>query len=185
MLDNGATHEADLVVVEIGVQPATDGLRGVALEDDGSVLVDELVRVCPRVYAAGDIATFPDWRTGAPIRIEHWRTAQQQGMVAGRNLAGKVQPLRAVPFLSTMQFGAGMGYVGHAETWDEEIVHGDLESFDFSISYLNDGQVDAGAATAWRDRELNALHELMQHDRQLTADELKDPNLDLARFLMP
>ena len=51
--------------------------------------------------------------------------------MAGRNLAGKVQPLRAVPFFWTMQFGAGLGYVGHAETWDEEIVHGDLEELRF------------------------------------------------------
>ena len=85
-LDDGTELDADLVLMGVGVRPATDFIRGIELEPDGSVLVDELLRVRDGVYAAGDIATFPDWRTGEPTRIEHWRSAQQQGAIAGRNL---------------------------------------------------------------------------------------------------
>ncbi|MEE4273713.1 MAG: FAD-dependent oxidoreductase [Thermoanaerobaculales bacterium] len=185
VLDTGESLATELVVVGIGGRPATDGLEGVELEDDGSVMVDELMRVAPGVFAAGDIATYPDFRTGEPIRIEHWRTAQQQGMIAGRNLAGEAQPFRGVPFFWTMQFGAGLGYVGHAESWDEEIVHGSLENFDFTVFYLRDGRVLAGAAAAGRDRQLNALHELMQLGRRLSAADIGDPDVDLTRMLSP
>jgi len=182
MLDDGDRLEAQLVVVGIGVQPATTGVRGAELEDDGSIQVDELMRVCPGVYAAGDIATFPDWRTGERTRIEHWRTAQQQGMIAGRNLAGDVRPYRGVPFFWTMQFGMGLGYVGHAAAWDDEIVHGSLADRDFVVFYLRDGRLLAGASVG-RDLQINALHELFQLGREPAASELRSGEIDLTKLL--
>lgn len=181
-LDDGTELDADLVLMGVGVRPATDFLRGIELEPDGSVLVDELLRVRDGVYAAGDIATFPDWRTGEPTRIEHWRLAQQQGAIAGRNLAGEVQPFRAVPFFWTMQYDAGIGYVGHAPAWDDEIVHGDLEGRDFMLYYVRGDRVLAAAAMG-RDRQLNALHELMQLEREPRSSELGDGDLDLVARL--
>ena len=82
VLDNGEVLEADLVVVGLGVKPATEILHGIKLEPDGSVRVDQYMRVREGVYAAGDIASFPDWCTGEHIRIEHWRLAEQHGRVA-------------------------------------------------------------------------------------------------------
>jgi NADPH-dependent 2,4-dienoyl-CoA reductase/sulfur reductase-like enzyme len=182
ILDDGDRLEAQLVVVGIGVEPATTGVRGVELENDGSIQVDELMRVCPGVYAAGDIATFPDWRTGEATRIEHWRTAQQQGMIAGRNLAGDVRPFRAVPFFWTMQFGVGLSYVGHATAWDDEIIHGSLAERDFLIFYLCDGRLLAGAGIG-RDLQINALHELLQLGREPAVNALRSGELDLASLL--
>lgn len=182
LLDDGDRLEAGLVVVGVGVEPATDVVHGVELEDDGSIPVDELMRVCPGVYAAGDIATFPDWRTGEPTRIEHWRTALQQGMTAGRNLAGGARPFRSVPFFWTMQFGVGLGYVGHAASWDDEIVHGSLADRDFLAFYLRDGRLLAGAGVG-RDRQINALHELFQLGREPSVDELRSGELDLAALI--
>lgn len=181
-LDDGTELDADLVLMGVGVRPATGFLRGIELEADGSVLVDELLRIRDGVYAAGDIATFPDWRTGEPTRIEHWRLAQQQGSIAGRNLAGEVQPFRAVPFFWTMQYDAGIGYVGHAPTWDDEIVHGDLEGRNFMLYYVRGGRVLAAAAMG-RDRQLNALHQLMQLEREPRSSELGDGDLDLVALL--
>lgn len=182
VLDDGETVDADMVAVGIGVRPATDGFTGVTLEDDGSLLTDELLRVREGVFAAGDIATFPDWRTGRPTRIEHWRTAQQQGMTAARNLAGEVEPFRAVPFFWTLQFDAILGYVGHAPAWDEEIVHGDLEGRDFMVYYVGDGRVLAAAAMG-RDRQLGVLHELMLLEREPTPQQLRDGEVDLTGLL--
>jgi NADPH-dependent 2,4-dienoyl-CoA reductase/sulfur reductase-like enzyme len=183
VLDNGATLEAGLVLMGVGVRPRTDAVEGVELEEDGSVLVDELMRLADGVYAAGDIATFPDWRTGEPTRIEHWRTAQQQGIVAGRNLAGQVQTFRDVPFFWTMQFDATLGYVGHASSWDDEILHGSLAERDYVLYYLRGDRLLAAAAMG-RDRQLSALHELMRLGREPAASELREAqDLDLVERL--
>ena len=81
VLDDGETLPADLVVVGLGVKPATDFLQGVKLNADGSVSTDRQLRVAEGLYAAGDVARFPDWRDGSAIRIEHWRLAEQHGRV--------------------------------------------------------------------------------------------------------
>ena len=83
VLDSGEKLPADLVVAGLGVKPATDFLKGVPRHADGSVTVDKYLRVADGLYAAGDIARFPDWRSGELIRIEHWRLAQQHGRVRG------------------------------------------------------------------------------------------------------
>ena len=75
VLDDGEALAADLVVVGLGVKPATEILQGVKLNADGSVATDRRLRVTDGLYAAGDVARFPDWRDGSPIRIEHWRLA--------------------------------------------------------------------------------------------------------------
>jgi NADPH-dependent 2,4-dienoyl-CoA reductase/sulfur reductase-like enzyme/nitrite reductase/ring-hydroxylating ferredoxin subunit len=181
-LDNGTSVEADLVIAGIGVRPATAAIKGVDLESDGSLLVDDRLRVRDGVFAAGDIATFPDWRTGEPTRIEHWRTAQQQGMIAGRNLAGANEPFRAVPFFWTVQFGVGLGYVGHAGTWDQEIEHGRVADRDFIRFYVKDGRVLAAAAMG-RDRQLSALHQLISTGREPSGDRLQEGEIDLTDLL--
>ncbi len=93
-LEGGERIEADMVVAGVGVHPATGFLEGVGLDEDGGVFVDEHMRAADGLYAAGDIACFPDPRTGARSRIEHWRTAQQQGRVAAHNMAGRRHGLR-------------------------------------------------------------------------------------------
>ncbi|HEY7183485.1 MAG TPA: FAD-dependent oxidoreductase, partial [Blastocatellia bacterium] len=113
-LESGEKIDADLVVVGIGVKPATDFLKGVELSDDGGVVVDEHLRATDGLYAAGDIARFPSPLTGERQRIEHWRTALQQGRIAARNMAGKNVAYGNVPFFWTRQFDAGLLYVGHA-----------------------------------------------------------------------
>ena len=182
VLADGSRIEADLVVMGTGVRPATDFIQGVELEHDGSLRVDERLRVREDVYAAGDIATFRDWRTGEWTRIEHWRTAQQQGMIAGRNLAGQTQPYRAVPFFWTEQFDAVLGYVGHASSWDEVIVHGRVPDCDFVSYYVRDDKLLAAAAMG-RDRQLNALHELMLLEREPSPGLLRAREIDLVDSL--
>jgi NADPH-dependent 2,4-dienoyl-CoA reductase/sulfur reductase-like enzyme/nitrite reductase/ring-hydroxylating ferredoxin subunit len=89
-LKNGEQIDADLVVVGVGVKPATAFLKGLTLHADGGVVVDEHMRAADGVYAAGDIAYFPSPHTGERQRIEHWRTALQQGRIAAHNMCGKV-----------------------------------------------------------------------------------------------
>lgn len=157
-LQDGTSLEADLVVVGIGVQPATGFVNGIARERDGSLLVDETLAVAADLYAIGDLARFPDWRSGNPIRVEHWRVAAQHGRIAGANVAGKRLAYRGVPYFWTRQFGVTLHYLGHAEGWDEIRIHGELEKRSFIAYYLKDEKIHAVAGME-RERELAELEE--------------------------
>lgn len=164
VLDSGERIAADLVVAGIGVQPATEFLEGVELHRDGAVLVDEYLRATDSMYAAGDIALFPSALTGERQRIEHWRTAEQQGRVAAHNMAGKEIAFDGVQFFWTRQFDAGLLYVGHAAGWDNIIYQGEASAQDFLAFYLKANRVLAVAGMN-RDREMAAIEELMRLDR--------------------
>src|SRR5690606_1013209 len=134
-LDGGERLEADLVVIGVGVRPATEFLDGVSLGEDGGIIVDEHMRAADALYAAGDVAAFPSPLSGERERIEHWRTALQQGRVAAHNMAGKNVAYDGVPFFWTRQFDAGLNYVGHARSWSEIILEGDVAAQDFLAFY--------------------------------------------------
>lgn len=185
ILDNGERLTADLVVVGIGVQPATDFLEGVDLHPkDQSVPVDEYLRASDGLYAAGDIACYPDWRTGQAIRIEHWRIAAQHGRIAAYNMAGQPTKFRGVPVFWTMQFKFALRYVGHAEQWDEIIVDGDLQKREFIAFYVKDNRVLA-AASSQRDTETAAISELMRLNQMPATEILRKGHLDLVGYLHP
>src|SRR5581483_2935274 len=171
-LETGERIAADLVVVGVGVRPATEFLAGVTLHQDGGVIVDAHLRAADSLYAAGDIARFTDARTGESARIEHWRTALQQGRTAARNMAGRPTVYDSVPFFWTRQFDAGLLYVGHATEWDEVIFDGEVAGKDFLSFYVKDGRVLAVAGMN-RDRDMAIIEDLMRHDNLPTASELK------------
>ncbi|MGH8627916.1 MAG: FAD-dependent oxidoreductase, partial [Gammaproteobacteria bacterium] len=172
--------DADLVVVGVGVKPATNFLEGITLHKDGGVVVDEHMRAADGVYAAGDIAYFPNPLTGERQRIEHWRTAQQQGRIAAHNMAGKEVSYESVPFFWTRQFDIGLLYVGHAAGWNEIIFQGDVSSRNFLAFYVKENRVLAGMK---RDREMAAVEELMRLDRIPTPRQVKEGHLDVLQLL--
>jgi NADPH-dependent 2,4-dienoyl-CoA reductase/sulfur reductase-like enzyme/nitrite reductase/ring-hydroxylating ferredoxin subunit len=176
VLDDGEIAEADLVVVGIGVKPATDIIRGMDLMKDGSIKVDKYLCAAEDVYAAGDIASFPDWRTGELTRIEHWRTAEQHGRIAARNMAGHEIPYESVPFFWTMQVGLNFRYVGYVKDWDDLIIDGDLSSKRFIAYYVRNNQVLAVAGNK-RDKEMAAIEELMRKGKMPAPDELRRSNI--------
>lgn len=179
VLDNGERIPVDLVVVGVGVQPATNFLEGVELHpDDQSVPVDAYLCAADGLYAAGDIARFPG-RTGEAIRVEHWRTAAQHGRIAAYNMAGQAVKFAGVPIFWTMQFKFPLRYVGHAEQWDEIIFDGDLQKREFMAFYVKDNQVLAAAASQ-RDTEMAAVSELMRVDKMPTPEELRSGSIDLV-----
>jgi len=177
VLDDGQELPADLVVAGVGVKPATDFLKGMPLNPDGSVSVDQYLRVADSLYAAGDIARFPDWRTGEAIRIEHWRLAQQHGRVAAHNMAGKKVEFRGVPFFWSELFEAMPQYVGYAADWDEIIIHGDLAARNFVAFYVKKNRVMAACGLEHA-AQMAAVAELMRLDR-MPAPEVLRTNLSL------
>lgn len=129
VLNNAERLPADLVLLGTGVRPATDFLHGVAREEDDSLPVDAGMQLGDAVWAAGDITSFP--LAGTPVRIEHWRVAQQQARIAARNMLGGTDRYIDVPFFWTFHFGKRIDYLGHAVHWDDIIFKGEPENFDF------------------------------------------------------
>ena len=167
VLDDGRRLPADLVVVGVGVRPATDFVAGVEHEEDGGLPVDASMRVAGNLYAAGDIAAFP-LSQGKRRRIEHWRVAQQQARVAARNMLGGDATYSGPPFFWTQHYGQNFEYIGHAESWDEETVTGDLEGRNFVALLLRDAHV-AAAVACGHERTTAALVERMR--TPLSANE--------------
>ena len=171
VLDSGERIAADLVVVGFGVKPATSYAEGLNRRDDGGIVVDATLCTAPGLYAAGDIACFPHRGDGAPIRVEHWRVAEQHGRVAARNMLGQATRYDAVPVFWTIQYRKRLDYVGHAADWDSVVLHGDVDKPEFLAYYVKDGRV-AAAAGLGRDQDTAALIELFTLRRDWTAADL-------------
>ncbi len=177
-LANGKTIPSDFVIMGVGVTPATGFLEdSLNLNEDGGIPVDDRLRVTEDIYAAGDVAAFRDWRTDDEIRVEHWRLAQQQGRVAGKNMAGQATKFRSLPLFWTNQFDIYLRYVGYADDWDEIVFDGDPSSKEFIAYYVSDGEVVAIAGSN-SNMEMAALAELMEEGQIPDPDEISSGGLD-------
>jgi NADPH-dependent 2,4-dienoyl-CoA reductase/sulfur reductase-like enzyme/nitrite reductase/ring-hydroxylating ferredoxin subunit len=182
VLGNGTRIDTDLVLIGIGVTPHTSFLQGVHKEADGSIKTDAYFRAAEDVYAAGDIAHTPDWRFGNYVRIEHWRTAEQQGRDAALNMMGKPTPNLNVPFFWTRQGGLGVRYVGYVRGWDEILLDGDPASRNFLAFYIKNNEVHAVAGCK-QDKQMAAIHELMRLKKMPSASELRGRSVNFLELV--
>jgi NADPH-dependent 2,4-dienoyl-CoA reductase/sulfur reductase-like enzyme/nitrite reductase/ring-hydroxylating ferredoxin subunit len=162
-LEKGGTIETDLAVVGIGVRPRVDLAEKAGLKLDRGVVVDQYLETsAPGIYAAGDIARWPDPHSGENIRVEHWVVAERQGQAAALNMMGQAMPFTAVPFFWSQHYDVPINYVGHAETWDEIVTEGNIMSKDCVLRFKRNGRVSA-VASIFRDLDSLEAEVLMEH----------------------
>jgi NADPH-dependent 2,4-dienoyl-CoA reductase/sulfur reductase-like enzyme/nitrite reductase/ring-hydroxylating ferredoxin subunit len=162
-LKSGEAIDSDLVVVGVGVRPRLTLAEKAGLAIDRGVSVNAYLETsAPDVYAAGDIARWPDPHSGADIRVEHWVVAERQGQTAALNMLGLRDKFTAVPFFWSQHYDLPINYVGHAESWDELAIDGDIGARDCVLRYKRQGRVLA-VASIYRDTEsLTAEAEMEQ-----------------------
>lgn len=152
-LTSGHSIEADFIVLGVGVRPSIALAEQAGLKLDRGIAVDEYLETSSTgVFAAGDVARWPDLHTGERIRVEHWVVAERQGQTAAKNMLGARERFDAVPFFWSQHYDVTINYVGHAEKWDTINIDGNVGKSGCTVSYIRQGRTLA-VATLFRDLE--------------------------------
>jgi NADPH-dependent 2,4-dienoyl-CoA reductase/sulfur reductase-like enzyme len=152
-LDDGTSIESDFVVMGVGVRPRTALAQAAGIHVDNGIMVNEYLETSrPGIWAAGDVASWPDPHTGRRIRVEHWVLAERMGQAAARNMLGARESFDAVPFFWSQHYDATIAYVGHGSGWDRAELDGSPAARDCAVTFHREGQRVA-LATIFRDEQ--------------------------------
>jgi NADPH-dependent 2,4-dienoyl-CoA reductase/sulfur reductase-like enzyme len=179
-LDDGSTVDADVVVVGVGVAPATDWLAGSGLTIDNGVVCDATLLAAPGVVCAGDVTRWPNPRFGGELmRLEHWTNATEQGVAAARRLlhgdGAAPEPFAPVPLVWSDQYDRKIQTVGSFRGDDEmQVVHGSLAERRFTAVFGRAGRLVGALA-------FSMPAKVMQYRRLIADDTGFDDALASAR----
>ncbi len=166
-LKGGSALEADFIVAGLGVRPRLGLAEAAGLKVDRGLVVDAFLETsAPGIFAAGDIARWPDRLTGEAIRVEHWVVAERQGQTAALNMLGERKAFDAVPYFWSQHYDVTIAYVGHAETWDDLVVEGDIAGKDGLVRMRRAGRTLAVASVF---RDLASLEAEVSLEREARA----------------
>jgi 3-phenylpropionate/trans-cinnamate dioxygenase ferredoxin reductase subunit len=182
-LTSGERLAADLVVVGVGIQPATGWLVGSGLELGNGIHVDARAETSvPGIFAAGDVANAWNPLLGARLRLEQHGNALAQGTTAGRAMAGRPEPYAAVPAMGSTQYGRRIQFVGHLRGDEELLTRGRIEERTFTLLFLRGNRL-AGAFALHRPRDILTLRPLITRELPLRREQLADPSMDLQHLI--
>jgi NADPH-dependent 2,4-dienoyl-CoA reductase/sulfur reductase-like enzyme len=182
LLNDGTTMDCDLLVVGIGVRPATDALKGSGLDISDGVLVNEFLETAaPGVYAAGDVANYRDVLFDKRRRAEHWDNAVSQGQHCGRTLLGERKAYVHVPYFFSDVFDLSYEFWGDTEGAGDVVYRGDVSSTSFSVWWLKDKRLVAAFVMGRPDEEREAAPKWIESKRQIAPGELKADEFPAAK----
>ncbi len=140
-LSDGDTISADVLVVGIGAQPRTELATRAGIAIDNGIAVNAHLETSERdIYAAGDCCSFPHpLYGGRRLRLEAWRNAQDQGILAAANLMGAARSYLAVPYFWSDQFDYTLQIAGLVDE-GRTVVRRDLGDGAFILFHLDDGR---------------------------------------------
>ncbi|KAL8731851.1 MAG: hypothetical protein Q9166_003135 [cf. Caloplaca sp. 2 TL-2023] len=181
-LKDGTSLPADLVILGIGVSPATEYMQentGIQLEKDGSIRTNESFEVEGQsgVYAIGDIATYPyhgPGGNGSLTRIEHWNVAQNAGRSVAASIAKpSVAPKPFIPVFWSAQ-GSQLRYCGNTPNgWDDLVLQGQPDEAKFAAFY-GKGDTVVAVASMQMDPVMSQSAELMRRMKMPSMSELRN-----------
>jgi 3-phenylpropionate/trans-cinnamate dioxygenase ferredoxin reductase subunit len=161
-LSDGSELVADMLVLGIGVRPSVALARQAGIEVPNGVPVDATLQTrIPGIFAAGDIALYPDPIRGDMLRIELWVAAERQGQAAAANMLGENRPYRSVPFFWSNHYDLAIRYVGSSAKWDRIEMDGSAADGNCTARYFRASRLLA-AASIGRDKENLEIEHMLE-----------------------
>jgi NADPH-dependent 2,4-dienoyl-CoA reductase/sulfur reductase-like enzyme len=174
---------ADLVVAGIGVDPNVELFAETELNLDEGILVDRFLETNIKgVFAAGDVARYPDQIFDRFRRVEHWDNAFSQGQHAARLMMGKREPYIHVPYFFSDVFDLSYEFWGDTSQADVTVHRGDVEGGSFSVWWLANKRLQAAFVMDRPDEERELAPEWIRAQQPISADELADPDRPLKEM---
>ena len=186
VLAGGTSVACDLAVVGVGIRPNIALTEGTGIAVDNGIIVDEHMRTsATNVFAAGDVANYPDPIFEKRRRVEHSGHAEYSGQVAGANMAGEEMRYDLLTYVWSDIFDLHLEAAGDEGESDTSVVRGDIDSGSFTVLYLKDNLMTAYFSVNTPAREFPVFQRLIRRKKDLAGrrDDLRNPEFNVRELL--